>query len=310
MKKSKSNQSIQDLNLLDSYLFGEVTEIPENAEYIAKIIIERTLGCKIKKISVMPEKQLAGVDTSRHGIRMDLCIMEYEEDNVAGVYDIEPNRYKIKELPRRSRYSQALTDAKLLSAGKRYRDLPDYVSIWILSEDPFGLNRAVYTVRSKVEEVPDANFDDGVTKVFLYAYGEEGGSEALRSLLRYFVDSDASNATDKELKEVHKIVTGIRSDAMKGEKYMTLHDMIEFEKEESFDEGYEEGVSVGEARGIAQGIETGIAQGIETGIMQSVVIYIDSLREFHIQEEDILDSVMRKFDIPKEKVMEMMACSL
>ena len=62
MKNSKSNQSIQDLNLLDSYLFGEVTEIPENAEYIAKIIIERTLGCKIKKISVMPEKQLAGVD--------------------------------------------------------------------------------------------------------------------------------------------------------------------------------------------------------------------------------------------------------
>ena len=181
-------------------------------------------------------------------------------------------------------------------------ELPDYVSIWILSEDPFGLNRAVYTVRSKVEEVPDANFDDGVTKVFLYAYGEEGGSEELRSLLKYFVDSDASNATDKELKEVHKIVTGIRSDATKGEKYMTLHDMIEFEKEESFDEGYEEGVSVGEARGIAQ--------GIETGIMQSVVIYIDSLRAFHIQEEDILDSVMRKFDIPKEKVMEMMACSL
>ncbi len=158
--------------------------------------------------------------------------------------------------------------------------------------------------------MPDANFDDGVTKVFLYAYGEEGGSEELRSLLKYFVDSDASNATDKELKEVHKIVTGIRSDATKGEKYMTLHDMIEFEKEESFDEGYDEGMSVGEARGIAQGIETGIARGIEAGIMQSVVIYIDSLREFHVQEEDILDSVMRKFDISKEKVMEMMACNL
>ena len=306
MKKSKSNQSIQDLNLLDSYLFGEVTENPENAEYIAKIIIERTLGCRIKKISVMPEKQLAGVDASRHGIRMDLCIMEYEDDNVAGVYDIEPNRYKIKELPRRSRYSQALTDSKLLPAGGRYKELPDYVSIWILSEDPFGLNRAVYTVRSKVEEVPDASFDDGVTKVFLYAYGEEGGSEALRSLLRYFVDSDASNATDKELEEVHKIVTGIRCDAMKGEKYMTLHDMIEYEKEESFDEGYQEGVSDGESRGM----QAGIAQGIETGIMQSVVIYIDSLREFQIREEDILDSVMRKFDIPKEKAMEMMACNL
>lgn len=297
MKKSKSNQSIQDLNLLDSFLFGEATEIPENAEYIAKIIIERTLGCKIKKISVMPEKQLVGVDNSRHGIRMDLCIMEYEDENVAGVYDIEPNRYKIRELPRRSRYSQALTDSKLLPSGKGYKELPDYVSIWILSEDPFGLNRMVYTVRSKVEEALDASFDDGVTKMFLYAYGEEGGSEELRSLLRYFVDSDAANATDKELEEVHKIVTGIKSDAVKEERYMTLHDMIEFEKEESFDEGYEEGVLAGEAC------------GIETGIMQSLTIYIDSLREFNVQEEDILNSVMRKFDIPKEKAMEMMACN-
>ncbi len=301
MKKSKSNQSIQDLNLLDSYLFGAATEIPENAEYIAKIIIERTLGCKIKKISVMPEKQLAGVDSSHHGIRMDLCIMEYADENVAGVYDIEPNRYKIRELPRRSRYSQALTDSKLLPSGKRYIELPDYVSIWILSEDPFGLNRMVYTVRSKVEEALDASFDDGVTKVFLYAYGEEGGSKELRSLLRYFVDSDATNATDKELEEVHKIVTGIKSDAVKEERYMTLHDMIEYEKEESFDEGYEEGVLAGEARGEAR--------GIETGIMQSLTIYIDSLREFHVQEEDILNSVMQKFDIPKEKAMEMMACN-
>ena len=214
----KTSKSLQDLNLIDSFLFSASTENSQDAEFIAKLIIERATGRRIKEISVMPEKTLAGLDIMHHGIRMDLCIMEYEEDNVAGVYDIEPNRYKIKELPRRSRYSQALTDSKLFSSGKRYKELPDYVSIWILSEDPFGLNRMVYTVRSKVEEVLDANFDDGVTKVFLYAYGEEGGSEELRNLLRYFVDSDVANATDKELEEVHKIVAGIKSDAMKEEQ--------------------------------------------------------------------------------------------
>lgn len=112
----KTSKSLQDLNLVDSFLFSASTENPQNAEFIAKLIIERATGRKIKEISVMPEKQLAGVDIMHHGIRMDLCIMEYEDENVAGVYDIEPNRYKANELPKRSRYSQAMTDIKLLGS--------------------------------------------------------------------------------------------------------------------------------------------------------------------------------------------------
>lgn len=80
---------------------------------------------------------------------------------------------------------------------------------------------------------------------------------------------------------------------------MTLHDMIQFEKEESFDEG----VAFGEARGI----ETGMKNGIETGIMQGASIYISSLREYNIQDEQILGSVIQKFGISKEKAMELMA---
>ena len=78
---------------------------------------------------------------------------------------------------------------------------------------------------------------------------------------------------------------------------MTLHEMIQFEKEESYDEGYDEGVAFGETRGIEQGINTGI------------IIYISSLREFNIQEEQILNNVMQKFSVSKEKAMELMAKS-
>lgn len=76
---------------------------------------------------------------------------------------------------------------------------------------------------------------------------------------------------------------------------MTLHEMIQFEKEESFDEGYDEGVAFGETRGIERGINTGI------------IIYISSLREFNIREEQILSSVIQKFGVSKEKAMELMA---
>ena len=66
---------------------------------------------------------------------------------------------------------------------------------------------------------------------------------------------------------------------------MTLKEMIRFEKEESYDEGIE--------------------QGLERGM----VIYISSLREFNIQEEQILDNVIQKFSVSKEKAMELMAKS-
>ena len=66
---------------------------------------------------------------------------------------------------------------------------------------------------------------------------------------------------------------------------MTLKEMIRFEKEESFDEG------------------------IEQGIQQGIVIYISSLREFNIQEEQILDNVIQKFSVSKEKAVELMAKS-
>lgn len=68
-------------------------------------------------------------------------------------------------------------------------------------------------------------------------------------------------------------------------RYMTLKEMIRFEKEESYDEGIE--------------------QGLERGM----VIYISSLREFNIQEEQILDNVIQKFSVSKEKAVELMAKS-
>lgn len=108
---------------------------------------------------------------------MDLYITEYEEDNIVKVYDIEPNKYDIGELPRRSRYNQAITDVKLLSAGERYKNLPEYISIWILTEDPFGQNRMVYTVQNCVVEDSHIVYNDGVKKLFLYVGGKVGGSE-------------------------------------------------------------------------------------------------------------------------------------
>ena len=43
MSSNSTYKTIKDLNLLDSFLFNELTENPENAKMIARIIIKRVL---------------------------------------------------------------------------------------------------------------------------------------------------------------------------------------------------------------------------------------------------------------------------
>ena len=142
ISKSKNTQSckknykpLQELNLIDAFLFGASTEKIQDAEFIAKLIIERATNEKVDSISVVPEKELTGIDVSHHRIRMDLYVEEYEDKRLAKVYDIEPNKYNPAELPMRSRYCQSLTDVKLLNSGEAYDTLPEYISIWILPAD-------------------------------------------------------------------------------------------------------------------------------------------------------------------------------
>lgn len=146
----------EELNLMDSFLFETATEKPENAITVAKPIIERATGRKVQKLVVHPQKDLKGINVNTHGIRMDVYTEEVAEtpdgNEVTCVYDIEPNNYYDKDLPRRNRYYQSMIDSKLLPSGEPYKNLPDMYSIWLLPYDPFGDNRMIYTVKNMVAE--------------------------------------------------------------------------------------------------------------------------------------------------------------
>ena len=280
----KTYKPLQELDLIDAFLFGASTEKPQDAEFIAKLIIERATNEKVDKISVVSEKEFSGIDISYHGIRMDLYVEEYEEKRLAKVYDIEPNKYKPSELPMRSRYSQSLTDVKLLKAGEPYESLPEYISIWILPYDPFGKNQMLYTVKNCVEEYPELVYNDGVKRLFLYVGGELGGTEKLKDMLHYFSCSQKSNVTDADLEQLHSIVENTKRNQEVGKRYMTLQDMIDYEKKESF--------------------EDGVALGREEGREEGIFILISSLKELDIPDEQILNQLMEKFSLTKEKAEE------
>ena len=273
----KTFRPLQELNLIDSFLFGASTEKIQDAEFIAKLIIERATNEKVDKITVVSEKELTGIDVQHHGIRMDLYVEEYENQRLAKVYDIEPNKYNLSELPMRSRYCQSLTDVKLLNTGDVYENLPDYISIWILPYDPFGKNQMLYTVKNCVEEFPELVYNDGVKKLFLYVGGELGGTEKLKSLLQYFSASNTGNVTDTDLEHLHSIVENTKHNQKVGKRYMTLQDMIDYEKKESFDEG--------------------VALGRDEGIFA----LINSLKNLNIPNDQILDQLMQNFSLTIEE---------
>ena len=285
----KERNGMQGLDLINAFLFRASTENSENAEFIAKLIIERATGRKVEQISVLSEKVLTGIDLGQHGICMDLYVEEYDGGRRANVYDIEPNNYGAEELPMRSRYSQALTDVKLLGAGENYRKMPNYISIWILPFDPFGKNKMVYTVKNFVAEDTQIVYNDGVMKLFLYTGGEVGGNDKLKDMLRYFSKSDEKNAVDPELLKLHSIVQQVKDTRKVGEQYMTLQDYLDCEIKRGVEEG------------IANAVDAAVAEAVDAAVEVAVEAAVAMLRGLNIPDEQILEQLMEKYALTEEK---------
>ena len=242
-------KTLQDLNMMDSFLFEATTEDMENAKKIAKIIIKRTTGHAVENLVIEPQKQLKGLSLDRRGIRMDLYVQEntafQDGTSTLRLYDIEPNKYYEKDLPRRNRFYQSLIDSKLLPSNSRYQNLPDLITIWILPYDPFGDERMIYTIKNMVVENQELVYNDGITKIFLYTKGTKGGSKELKDFLAYMENTTVSNAVDKELLELQEIVNNVKSKEDVGERYMTLQEMIDYEKRDSYEDGLKNGLTNG-----------------------------------------------------------------
>ena len=84
---SSVKKRIEELDLMDDFLFTEATTDPETAPLLLKMIIERAVGLKVERLIIEPQKTVNGVDTDSRGIRMDVTARE--------VTDVEGNRIQI-----------------------------------------------------------------------------------------------------------------------------------------------------------------------------------------------------------------------
>ncbi|MBO5070383.1 MAG: hypothetical protein J6C37_08480 [Roseburia sp.] len=227
---SNTRRRIEELSLIDDFMFTEASVDQKTAQILVGMIITRATGLKVGKLVIEAQKTVNGVDTDCHGVRLDVAVheVETEEGKTVQLFDIEPNNIQTDNLPKRSRYYQALTDVKVLESGIDYDKIPNLWMIWILPYDPFEKDYMMYSVKNRVEEFPEIEYNDGVRKLFLYTGGTKGGTESLRDLLVYIQNSKAENAVDEELKELHSNVERLKSKKEIGVKYMRMQDVIEY----------------------------------------------------------------------------------
>ena len=217
---------IQELNLIEDFLTNQMIIHPVVGLRFSKRVLTTILGREIGTLSIAAQKAYPGENTDRRGIRLDVCLDEHGGD----IVDLEPDQNSsaedVKSLPRRVRFYHAKIDAGSLARGMEYSALRNVVVIFITTYDPFGLNRMVYTISNKCEEVPDMPYDDGAKTLFLYTKGTEGNPpEALKQLLHYMEDTRAENAVTPELRELHEMVTQVKCDKEVGLVYMKAYEL-------------------------------------------------------------------------------------
>ena len=298
---SYSYRPLEDLNLIDDFLFQQTLMQEEDGEEFCRILLRTILGRPIRKVRITTQKNVLGIDTNRHGIRLDAYIEDVSDEEclpgnqtadaqvIPDIYDIEPNKtYEKGTLPKRMRYYHGLIDTQLLATNMSYDKLPNVAIIVILPYDPFGKNRMVYTIQNQCEEDATIPYHDGAKKIFLYTKGTEGNpSKALQDMLHYIESTTVDNVKNQDIDTIHHIVERVKHRKEVGINYMKSWEIDQMHREE------------GRKEGLAQGLEQGLTQGLEQGICA----FIKSVKALNHSKDDICNMLVTNFNLKPEDAL-------
>jgi len=312
---------LSELNLIDNFLFHKMIDDKETGEEFCRILLRTILGKEIRHIRITPQKELYGLDTDMHGIRMDAYLEDISDcdaldaDILPDIYDIEPNlTYEKDSIPRRMRFYQGMIDAANLKRGQAYTSLPNVVIIFILPYDPFGRDRMIYTIQNMIKEEPFYNYNDGALKMILYTKGKAGNaSKELQDMLKYFESSVSANVTNPDIAFIHHVVGRLKEHEETNLDYMKSWEWDEYNqkigrehgliagREEGYAVGHEEGLAVGREEGLAVGREEGYAVGHEEGLAvgreEGIFALVRNCRKYNASEDEIKNELMSNFSI-------------
>ena len=128
------------------------------------------------------------------------------------------------DLPRRSRFYQAVMDTDHLKKNQSYRSLPETNILFICTFDPFRKGLPRYTFRNICEEMPELELQDYTVKYFFNCTCQkEGIPDGIQTLYRYIMTGEP---LDELTGKLHKAVEAGRRNEKWRSEYMKelLHD--------------------------------------------------------------------------------------
>ena len=247
--QAKESKTLQELNLTDDFLFDVATEELENC----KAIIELTTGLRLKSLKWKSGQKVIHNLPGKRGVRLDF-IAESEDGRI---FDVEMQNRNEGNIPKRTRFYQALIDAPILKSGERGFDKmnPLYIII-ICNYDPYGKKKYCYTFDNQCKEVPGLRLGDEVTKLLLSTKceNEEEVSKELVDFLHYVTESNENglpDECDERLKRLHESIREIKASADMEVEYMKMEERERIIR----DEGKQIGIINGKIESVLELLE-------------------------------------------------------
>ena len=235
-------RKLEELNLLDDFLFHAMLAYPDTGEAFIRKLLETLFDRKFPHLKIRAQESFAGVNTDFRGARLDVYIEEdgsaqINGDEIPTVYDVEPDHNhksaEIKAFPKRARFYHAMIDRRSLKAGENFGKMKKVYVIFICDYDPFGYDRALYTIKNRCLEEPELPYEDDAETWVLYTRGKKGNiSESLRQLLSYMENTNQNNAINEDLRDIQQMVDQVKRDGEVSLRYMKWfeHDQMMYEQ--------------------------------------------------------------------------------
>ena len=231
------SKSIKELNLDDDFLFAKVMSNTE----ICRKVLEQILKVPILKVEVPTAQKTIDILYESKGVRLDV----YVNDEKGTIYNVEMQRGKKTDLPKRVRYYQGSIDLDTIQPGNSYSALNKTYIIFICTFDPFSEGRHIYTFENRCIENLSLALGDETTKIFLNTRGilddVDGKMLEFLAYIENTTDAFANQADNPLIREIQSQVNRVKESKEMEVEYMTLM-MRDMEmKEEGRLEGRQEG---------------------------------------------------------------------
>lgn len=237
-------KTIKELNLEDDFLFAKVMSDKE----ICRKVLEQILNISIKEVVIPTTQRTIDILLEGKGIRLDV----YVNDDKGTVYNVEMQRGRRKELPKRARYYQGSLDLDLISSGEPYTALRKTFIIFVCTFDPFYDGRHIYTFENICRENVSVSLGDETSKIFLNTTGTLDDVDAdmieFLTYVEHTTDTFATKTSCLLVKEIHQKVMQVKQSKEMEVEYMTLlqrdRDNIELGREEGRVEGISQAAKI------------------------------------------------------------------